>query len=64
MNRIDEQDICISYRDAKYPKMQERVLADLYDCEVEDIREILVRNGIYNPNARSKGHPNSRKQAV
>lgn len=60
MNRIDEQDIVISYRDAKYPKMQERILADLYDCDVEDIREVLKRNGVYNPNARTKGHPNNR----
>ena len=37
MNRNDEMDIVRNYREAKYPKSQERILADLYLCEVSDI---------------------------
>lgn len=42
MNRNDEMDIVRNYREAKYPKSQERILADLYLCEVSDIQEILI----------------------
>lgn len=55
MNRVDEMEICRLYREAKYQKMQERILADMYLCDVEDIREILIRNGVYNPAGRQKG---------
>ena len=55
MNRNDEMDIVRNYREAKYPKSQERILADLYLCEVSDIQEILIRNGVYRQNAKGKG---------
>lgn len=63
MNSVDERDICISYRDAKYQKLQERILADLYDCEVSDIRDILIRNGVYNPSAKLKSGQSNKGRA-
>lgn len=54
MNKIDEMEICRLYREAKYQKMQERILADMYLCDVADIHEILVRRGVYNENGRVK----------
>jgi len=51
---MEEMEICRMYKEAKHQKMQERILADMYLCEVADIREILVRNGVYNENSREK----------
>lgn len=48
VNKIDEMKICRLYREARHQKMQERILADMYSCDVADIREILVRRGVYN----------------
>lgn len=42
--------------------MQERILADMYLCDVKDIREILVRNGVYNPNPKRKVSGPGRKK--
>lgn len=58
MNRMEEMEICRLYKEAKYQKLQERILADMFLCEVVDIREILERNGIYNPDGRVKGNRN------
>ena len=53
MNRNDEMDIVRNYREAKYPS-QGKILADLYLCEVSDIQEILIRNGVYRQNAKGR----------
>lgn len=58
MNKMEELEICRLYREAKYQKMQERILADMYLCTVADIREILERNGVYNQNGKVKGNRN------
>lgn len=58
MNKMEELEICRLYREAKYQKMQERILADMYLCTVADIKEILERNGVYNQNGKVKGARN------
>lgn len=54
VSKIDEMEICRLYKEAKYQKMQERILADMYLCDVADIRKILVKHGVYNENSRVK----------
>ncbi len=62
MRAADEMEICRLYREAKYQGRQEQILADLYLCSTEDIHEILVRHGVYNQKAKTKGR-NSRGRA-
>lgn len=52
MNSIEEKEVCRMYKEARYQKLQERILADMYLCEEEDIRELLKRNGVYNPDGK------------
>lgn len=54
VSKIDEMEICRLYKEAKYQKMQERILADMYLCDVAEIREILKKHGAYNENGRAK----------
>lgn len=43
--RMTEAEICKEYREAKNPRMQIGILADLNVCEKEDILKILILNG-------------------
>lgn len=43
--RMTEVEICKEYREAKNPRMQIGILADLNVCEKEDILKILILNG-------------------
>lgn len=43
--RMTETEICKEYREAKNPRMQIGILADLNVCEKEDILRILIING-------------------
>ena len=62
MNRVEEMEIVRMYKEAKYQRLQERILADMYLCEVEDIREILVRNGVYSASPKEKASGPGRKK--
>lgn len=37
----EKSDICMMYRQAKYPDVQIEILADLYDCTKKDILRVL-----------------------
>lgn len=37
----EKSDICMMYRQAKYPDVQIEILADLYDCTKKDIMRVL-----------------------
>lgn len=37
----EKSDICMMYRQAKYPDVQIEILADLYDCAKKDIMRVL-----------------------
>lgn len=43
---VNEYEICREYRTAKHKSAQIGILADLYLITREEVREILVRNGL------------------
>ena len=46
---MNEREICINYKYAKYPKEQIRIEAQLNDCSVSEIKKILIKYGYYKP---------------
>ena len=46
MGMMTELEILTTFRQAKYPGKQVAILAELNSCSVEEIKDILLRNGV------------------
>lgn len=59
---LNETDICIAYRDAKYKMHQIKILSELNTCSIKDIEDVLVKHGYELPAAGAKKENESARE--
>lgn len=61
---LTEKDIVSRYLKATKKDQQIRIMADLNDCSVKEIKDILIENGVYTPTAEIKKKSNTKKETL